>query len=248
MKLLTDHRTIRSYQSKAVEEGIIKEILESGIRASNTGNMQLYCVIVTRDPVKKKELAPLHFNQPMVMNAPLLLTICIDINRFYKWCALRNTMANFNNLLWLLNGTIDASLLAQNICIAAENRGLGICYLGTALYNAPEISSVLKLPAGVIPVTAISVGYPDVIPEQSDRLPYESVVHYEEYSDCDESLINALYKNKENLESSKKFVAENKKENLAQVFTEVRYKNADSVHFSKKLIRMLKEQGFNFEY
>lgn len=247
MKLLTDHRTIRSYLPKAIEETVIKEILESGIRASNTGNMQLYSVVVTREAEKKKELAPLHFNQPMVTKAPVLFTICIDINRFYKWCSMRNTKADFNNLLWLLNGAIDASLVAQNICIAAENNGLGICYLGTALYNAPEIAAVLKLPSGVIPVTAITVGYPEAIPEQTDRLPYEAVIHYEEYTDYDEDQINALYKEKENLESSKRFVSENKKENLAQVFTDVRYKNADSLHFSKKLIGMLKKQGFSFE-
>lgn len=247
MRLLTNHRSIRSYLPKEIETDLLKEILESGIRASNTGNMQLYSVIVTQDAEKKKALAPLHFNQPMVMQAPLLLTICIDINRFYKWCLLRNTKADFNNLLWLLNGTIDASLVAQNICVAAENKGLGICYLGTALYNAPEISSILKLPSGVIPITAITVGYPEVVPEQTDRLPFEAVVHYEEYSDFDESSINELYKDKESLDSSAKFVAENRKENLAQVFTEVRYKKADNKHFSKKISEMLKSQGFELD-
>lgn len=247
MRLLTNHRSIRSYQSKEIGADVLSEILESGIRASNTGNMQLYSVVVTRDAEKRKALAPLHFNQPMVIQAPLLLTICIDINRFYKWCSLRNTKADFNNLLWLLNGTIDASLVAQNICVAAENKGLGICYLGTALYNAPEISAILKLPSGVIPITAITVGYPQVLPEQTDRLPVEAVVHYEEYSDFDESTINNLYREKENLDSSAKFIAENRKENLAQVFTEVRYKKADNEHFSKKLIEMLKSQGFNLD-
>jgi len=183
----------------------------------------------------------------MVMQAPLLLTICMDINRFYKWCSVRNTSAGFNNLLWLMNGTIDASLVAQNICVAAENNGLGICYLGTALYNAPEISAILKLPLGVIPVTAISIGYPEIVPELTDRLPFEAVIHYEEYSDFDESTINSLYKVKESLESSRKFVDENNKENLAQVYTEVRYKKGDNEHFSKKLVKMLKDQGFTFD-
>jgi hypothetical protein len=209
--------------------------------------MQLYSVIVTRDAEKRKQLAPLHFNQPMVMQAPLLLTICVDFNRFYKWCSLHNTRAEFNNLLWLLNGTIDASILAQNICVAAESNGLGICYLGTALYNAPEIAAILKLPAGVIPITALTIGYPEAIPELTDRLPMEAVIHYETYSDFDEPAINALYKEKESLESSGKFVVENKKENLAQVYTEVRYKKADNEHFSHKLVKMLKDQGFSFD-
>lgn len=245
MKLLRDHRSIRTYLQKDIDKVLVKEILESGIRASNTGNMQLYSVVVTTDTNKKKLLAPLHFNQPMVSQAPLLLTICMDINRFYKWCSVRNTTADFNNLLWLLNSTIDASIMAQNICIAAENEGLGICYLGTALYNAPEISEVLKLPVGVIPITALTIGYPSVVPDLTERLPFEAVIHYEEYSDYNESEINSHYKEKENLESSKKFVQENNKENLAQVFTEVRYKKQDSTYFSEKLLKMLREQGFS---
>lgn len=246
MKLLNDHRTIRSFLPKEIDKETVKEILESGIRASNTGNMQLCCVVITTDPEKKKQMAPFHFNQPMVTQAPLLLTVCLDINRFYKWCSLRNTAADFKNLLWLLNTTIDASIMAQNICIAAENKGLGICYLGTALYNAPEISAILKLPAGVIPITALTIGYPATVPELTDRLPFEAVVHYEEYSDFNDSSINELYHAKESLDSSKKFVQENNKENLAQVFTEVRYKKQDSEFFSQKLLKMLKDQGFSF--
>lgn len=247
MELLKNHRSIRSYLKAEIGNDVLNEILECGIRASNTGNMQLYSVIVTKDKTKMSLLAPYHFNQPMVVNAPLLLTVCIDINRFYKWCSLNNTNADFQNLLWLLNGSIDASVFAQNICIAAENRGLGICYLGTTLYNAPEIAEILKLPAGVIPVTALTIGYPESVPEQTDRLPFEAVVHYEEYSDFNESRIRALYKYKENLEASGRFVAENGKDNLAQVYTEVRYKKEDSDFFSKKLVEFLNVQGFRLE-
>jgi nitroreductase len=247
MELLINHRSVRSYLSEKVTDDVLTEILHCGIRASNTGNMQLYSVIVTKDTGKKALLAPFHFNQPMVVQAPVLLTICLDINRFYKWCSVRNTEADFKNLLWLLNCTIDASVFAQNICIAAENRELGICYLGTTLYNAPEIGSILKLPAGVIPITALTIGYPEIVPEQTDRLPFEAVVHYEEYTDFNESRINEIYKAKENLEASTKFVAENGKENLAQVYTEVRYKKEDSDYFSKKLVALLTEQGFRLE-
>ena len=145
MEILKLHRTIRNYKAVSVAEDILIDILECGIRSSNTGNMQLYSIVVTRNIEKKAELAPFHFNQPMVKEAPLLLTICFDINRFKLWCTANNANADFTCLLWLLNGTIDSSILAQNICVAAESYGLGICYLGTTLYNAPEISKVLHL-------------------------------------------------------------------------------------------------------
>lgn len=247
MELLKKHRSIRSYKDLDIPMDILNEILECGIRASNTGNMQLYSVIVTKELENKNLLAPFHFNQPMIKNAPVILTICFDINRFYKWCFINNAVTDFKNLLWLLNGTIDASILIQNICIAAENQGLGICYLGTTLYNASEISAILNLPDGVIPITALSLGYPDIIPEITDRLSLEAIIHIEKYGDYDENKIRKIYEEKEKLETSVRFVNENQKENLAQVYTEVRYSKADSNYFSKKLIALLKQQGFTFE-
>lgn len=245
MELLKSHRSIRKYSSKTISEPILIEILESGIRASNTGNMQLYSIIVSKDDRKKALLAPLHFNQPMVRQAPVVLTICFDINRFGKWCEQNNTSTDFFNLLWLLNGTIDCSILAQNICVGAEYYGLGICYLGTTLYNAPEISEVLELPGGVIPITALTIGYPEIVPELTDRLASDSVIHWEKYGDYTATQISGIYAEKEKLESSRTFVKENSKDNLAQVYAEVRYKASDNIYFSEKLKRMLTGQGFN---
>ncbi len=247
MELLKSHRSIRKYKTETISKEILDELLESGIRASNTGNMQLYSIIVSRSTERKSILAPLHFNQSMVLEAPVLLTICMDINRFEKWCKINHTKSDFTNLLWLLNGAIDTSILAQNICIAAENVGLGICYLGTSLYNAPEISKILKLPKGVIPVTALTLGYPEFVPDQCDRLPLEAMIHYESYEDYSDEKIAELYLEKESLESSRLFVKENGKENLAQVYTEVRYKSGDNQYFSSKLLKMLTEQGFSFK-
>lgn len=246
MKTIFNHRSIRQYKSTPVSPELLRKVLEAGTRASTTGNMQLYSVVVNQDPAKKEELAPFHFNQPMVKQAPVLLTICADLNRFNQWCANRNADAGYDNFLWILNAFIDASLFAQNICVAAEDEGLGICYLGTALYNAPEISQALELPKGVIPVTTITLGYPDHEPPLTDRLPLEAVVHYEKYTANTDERIDELYREKEALDSSKQFVTENNKENLAQVFTDIRYKKGDNEHFSAKLLNFLKEQGFDF--
>jgi nitroreductase len=244
MDLLKSHRSIRKYKAMTIPDDVLEEILECGIRASNTGNMQLYSVVVTREQERKEALALLHFNQPMVKEAPVLLTVCFDLNRFTQWCTIKETSTDFSNLLWILTGTIDAAIFAQNICVAAENNGLGICYLGTALYNAPEIVQVLNLPKGVIPITALTIGYPDTVPELTDRLPFEAVVHYEEYTDYPEEKIAEIYQVKENLPSSRDFVSQNGKDNLAQVYAEVRYKTSDNRYFSEKLRQMLIAQGF----
>jgi nitroreductase len=244
MDILLNRRTIRKYLSKPVDDVTINEILTAGCRASTTGNMQLYSIIITRDDKKKNELAPLHFNQKMVTEAPVLLTFCADFNRFNKWCIIRNAEPVYDNFLSFITAAIDTLLVAQTVCIAAESKGMGICYLGTTTYMAHKIIGVLKLPKGVVPVTTVTIGWPAENPEQQDRLPLEAIVHQEIYKDYNKTAIDRFYSEKEGRSDSKQFVVENKKETLAQVFTDVRYKKADNVHFSKVLLKVLHDQGF----
>jgi nitroreductase len=242
--ILLNRRTIRKYSSEPVDEKLLNDVLMMGCRASTTGNMQVYSIIITRNKEKKLELAPFHFNQKMITEAPVVLTFCADFNRFNKWCLLRNAEPGYNNFLSFMTASIDALLVAQTVCIAAESKGLGICYLGTTTYMADKIIDVLNLPKGVIPVTTVTLGWPAEKPEQVDRLPIKAIVHNEIYTDYTNENIEQYYRGKEERADSQQFVNVNNKETLAQVFTDVRYKKADNVHFSNVLLQVLKEQGF----
>ncbi len=243
-EFLLARRTIRKYLAKPVDDILLDSLLKKGCRASTTGNMQVYSIIVSRDEAMKQKLAPLHFNQKMVTEAPVVLTFCADFNRFNKWCRLRNAEPGYDNFLSFMTAAIDALLVAQTVCIAAESEGMGICYLGTTTYMAHKIIEVLQLPSGVVPLTTVTLGWPSEIPEQVERLPLEAVVHNETYHDYSDEDIVSYYREKEERSDSVKFVKENNKETLAQVFTDVRYKKADNIHFSKTLLQVLKDQGF----
>ena len=143
IELLLNHRSVRRYQNRAIPQEVLNRVLECGMRGPNTGNMQIYSVVVTQEPELKSRLAQLHFGQGASCAA--YLTVCVDINRYHHWCRLRGCDEPYDNFLWLMSGTVDASICAQNICVAAEAEGLGICYLGTVLYSAPEIAEFLKL-------------------------------------------------------------------------------------------------------
>lgn len=242
--ILLERRTIRKYSSEPVDDKLLMELLNMGCRASTTGNMQVYSIIITRDNEKKKELSPLHFNQNMITEAPVVLTFCADFNRFNKWCRLRKAEPGYDNFLSFVTAAIDSLLVAQTVCIAAESKGLGICYLGTTTYMANKIIETLKLPAGVVPVTTVTLGWPAEIPDQPDRLPLETVVHNEIYKDYSSEAIESYYSEKEGRSDSQQFVNENNKETLAQVFTDIRYKKTDNQYFSRVLLQVLKEQEF----
>lgn len=244
MEDLKLRRTIRKYQQKDISAELLNDLLESACRASTVGNMQVYSVVVTRDAKRKAKLAPAHFNQPMVLEAPVVLTFCIDLHRFSEWCKLRKAQPGYNNFEWFVTGAIDALLVAQTFCVAAESKGLGICYLGTTTYSPQLIIDSLELPELVFPITTITVGWPAEVPPQVDRLPLEAIVHDETYHDYTAEMIDKLYAYKESLPENRKFVEENQKETLAQVFTDVRYTQKDNEAMSAKLLEAMKKQGF----
>jgi nitroreductase len=244
IQTILEHRSIRKYSDKKVNKQILDEILLAGTKASTTGNMQVYSIIVSESKEIKEQLWAAHFKQDMVKQAPLVLTFCADFNRFNKWCNYRNAKPGYDNFLSFYTASIDALLAAQNIAIAAESHGLGICYLGTTTYMADKIVDILKLPNNVVPVTTLVIGYPDESPKLTDRLPLDAVVHYEKYTDYDEQKINKLYQTKEQLQETKELIKENGTENLAQIFTDKRYTKKDNVLFSQNFLNLIKKQGF----
>ncbi|MDP4187685.1 MAG: nitroreductase family protein, partial [Bacteroidota bacterium] len=80
--IIFNHRSIRKYKNTAIPEEQLNRILEAGTRASNTGNMQAYSIIATKEKTLKEKLWEAHFKQDMVLEAPVVLTFCADFNRF----------------------------------------------------------------------------------------------------------------------------------------------------------------------
>lgn len=238
--------TVRSFDNtKPVSIALIHSIIRDAMQAPTTGNIQLYSIIISTDEEQKAKLREAHFNQP-ASNAPILITFCADINRFEKWCENRDTVPGFRNLQSLLSSILDVTIVAQQFNTIAEINDLGCCYLGTTTYNPEIISEALNLPQMVIPIITLSVGYPDETEASkgaTERLPLEAVIHDETYKDYDKERINMLYQEKENLEENKAFVKENAKDNLAQVFNEVRYPQTNNEIFSKKFYDFIVSKG-----
>lgn len=244
IETILNHRSIRKYKPTPIPDSVLDEILLCASKASTTGNMQVYSIIVSKEAENRNKLWEIHFKQNMVLQAPVLLTFCADFNRFNKWCMQRDANPGYDNFLSFFTAAIDALLAAQNACLAAEAHGLGICYLGTTTYQADKLIGLFKCPDGVIPITTVVLGYPDEAPELTDRLPLEAVIHNEYYSDYSPELINRLYAEKEALPLTLKLIEENQLENLAQIFTQKRYTKKDNQYFSQQLIKVLHEAGF----
>lgn len=99
MKTINTRRTIRKYASREVEDRLLKRLLSDSERTQTLGNLQLYSVVITRDDDKKAQLAPAHFHQPMVSEAPVVLTFCADFRRTSLWAENRKATPGYDNFL-----------------------------------------------------------------------------------------------------------------------------------------------------
>lgn len=245
IETLLQHRSIRKFTEQPIDKEQLDTILKCACNGSTMGNMQLFSIIVTTDKKMMEKTAALHFNQPIATNAPLMLTFCADLHRFNRYCEFRGAATDcYDNLQAYQWATTDAIIAAQNACVAAESLGLGLCWLGTIVYQVDQFVEILNLPENVMPVACIAIGHPAENPELTDKLPVETFIHQDIYRDYSEQDINKYYKDKENHPNTINILKDNELDNLAKVFTERRYVKKDNEFFSDVLKKTLVNQHF----
>ena len=195
-KKIQSHRSVRRYKPDAIPSDVLEDIFNCGIRSSTSGNMQSWSVILTEDPENKNHLYKLHWQQEMILQAPIVLTFCSDMHKMRRWVQQGQSRQSFDDFLGFMTGAIDAVIAAQSMAVAAESHGLGICYMGSTLWEADKISKALKLPEHVVPVTSMVMGYPNEEPEKRDRMGLSAMVHREAYTTWTDTDIESLFEEK----------------------------------------------------
>ena len=196
--LLNRHRSIRQYKADLIPTTLLEQVLGDAVAgSSSSGNLNSYSMVLTRDPERKRRLYTLHFEQDMVLEAPLLITFCADWYRTREWLRRRGARDNFGNLIGWHVAAFDAMILSQSVCLGFEAHGLGICYMGTTLHSMSEIADFLHLPDTCLPVTTIVVGYPAEDPPKRDRLPLRAFLHEEIYRNPSEAELESIFEQRE---------------------------------------------------
>lgn len=246
------HRSIREYQDRDVPDALLDRLLGAGLRASSSGNMQSWSVVVTRDRALRERLYEPHMCQSMVLDAPVLLTFCADFRRMRRWLARREAPDNFDNPISFAIAAVDAVLASQNVALAAEAAGLGLCYMGSTIAHCDQVGAVLELPPGVVPVVGFSLGWPAEDPAPRDRLPLDAIVHREVYRDLDDEQLDEAYQARET-DGWRRYTADPQRRqwaeeagatNLAQIYTKAKYTRESHLGYSRTLVEYLQRQDF----
>lgn len=175
IEAMLNRKSIRQYNDESPSDEVIASIVRAGQQAPFAS--QLYSLLLSRH----KDRHP--------FKAPLLFTICVDFHKLESIMARRNWQMVTNDLFLLLFGIQDASLMAENMVIAAESLGLGSCFLGVFPNAIEGIVKEYKLPKRVFPLVQLAMGYPAESTPPRPRYPMDFVLFEDKYPEFNEEMI-----------------------------------------------------------
>ena len=211
---LLSHRSIRRFdQSHTIPQADIDAIIQAGQQASTSCTGQMYTIIeISKE--KREEIKPLCGDQKFVSDASFFCVICVDLYRLHRLVE----KAGADNPHWPLAGLqigiYDAGLMGQNMALAAEALGYGICFCGSCADQPDLMIEALKLPEYVIPITGLAIGKSIEEPPIRPRIPQHMVHHIDEYKQyTDEELQQSIDHMSEKLDDEGYYLKYSKREN-----------------------------------
>lgn len=189
ISLLHNHASVRSFTNKPLTEEQREAIYKAASQTSSSSLLQAVSIIRITNPDLRKKVMQLSMDQPYIEEAPEFWIFCADFNRNHQIAP----KVDIEYIEFLLVGTFDAGLMAQNALTAAESMGLGGVFIGAVRANINELSDLLKLPKYVIPLVGLCLGTPaEEKPELKPRLPQSMVMLENQYQPLDQEKL-AIY-------------------------------------------------------
>lgn len=140
---IMERKSVRSYDSRTVEEEKIDAILRAGMAAPSGKNVQPWELVVVSDRARLEAMAEALPYAKMLKDASVAIVVAADTRKSPYWY-------------------VDCSAVTENILLAAEALGLGAVW--TATYPYRERMDVVKkecgFPQGIDSLCVIPLGYP----------------------------------------------------------------------------------------
>lgn len=159
LDLMARHRSVRAFESTPVPDEHVERAVRAAQCAATSSWIQSYHLLQVEDPGERERLAELAGGQAQVHEAGALFVVCGDTRR-HEIVARDAAAERHVTDEVLLLAVIDASLFAQNLALAFEAMGYGVCYIGGLRNDLDGVNELLELPGGVLPLFGMTVGVP----------------------------------------------------------------------------------------
>lgn len=167
LKAIKIRRSVRAYESRPVPDTALNTILEAAMMAPSAANEQPWEFVIIHDKNILTKVGEINQYASYAKKAPLAILVCLNENK-----------EKIKGM-----GIIDVSMCAQNLMLAA--RGLGIGSVFTGIYpekdRIEKFQKLAALPAGVIPIGLIVLGYPEIPGEHTADRFNQAAIHNDKW-------------------------------------------------------------------
>ncbi|MBQ7542295.1 MAG: nitroreductase family protein [Clostridia bacterium] len=162
---ILSRQTIRAYKREQISEEMLETLMQAAKAAPSGRNMQPCYVRFVQDADMLHEMH-IDFKNLVGWDTPAYTRS--DTNPFY------HNAPMFVFIYAANDSAMDAGIMTENICIAAEGMGLGTCIVGSAgaLFNdesGKKWNEKLHVPRDFRYQIGVCVGYPDETPPRKPR-------------------------------------------------------------------------------
>lgn len=160
--------SVREYTDKQVPDSVVETLLKAAMAAPTAMNKQPWQFVVVTDKAVREAIAQAD-QYIRAKEAPLVIVACGDLAKEEE---------GEGRDFWIQ----DVSAATENILLAAHAQGLGAVWCGIHPIKAREkaIADILGLPKGIIPLSAVCIGYPAHEHQPKDKWNPKAV-HYNKY-------------------------------------------------------------------
>ena len=159
IRLLKERRSIRSYDSRPIDNEILTKILDTARWCWSAVNRQPWKFYVIRNKELISKVGKECTTGPFAAEAPVLVALVGDVDAQPNWYLQ------------------DLSFVSLQLALAAWTFGIGTCFIGNI--NREKVKKLLNLKERDYLLTVLPLGYPyGGIPQSRPRKSLEEIVEY----------------------------------------------------------------------
>jgi len=152
---ISDRRSIRRYEKKALPSELLDELLERIRQAPSAGNGQRWSMVVVTDDETKQMLVKASGGQKFVGECSAYVVAVVERESGYS--------------------AIDTAIALDHLSLAAVELGLGTCWIGD--FEPDQVRGILGIPEDKEIPICMTLGYPAQVPPARKRKPLSQLFH-----------------------------------------------------------------------
>lgn len=166
LELAQHRRSIRKYEDRPVEQEKIERILQAALMSPASKRCNPWEFVVVTDHQVLQQMAGCRtYGSQMLEETKVGIVVAVDSAKTDTW-------------------QCDGAIAAENMLLAAEDEGLGACWVQVYQREGAEelVRSLVGIPDTLQVLCIVSIGYKNEErkPRETDKLQYEKV-HYGKY-------------------------------------------------------------------